>query len=136
MNLVQATQSGFRNYVNFNGRATRGEFWWFVLAYVIASFVAGILDAAIRSPIVGVIVGLAFLLPILAIEVRRLHDSDRSGWWVFISLVPIVGTILLIVWWCARGSTGTNKYGVDPLLAAGIDASVFSPVANSSDLPR
>ena len=136
MTFVQAVQSGFRNYVGFNGRAGRAEFWWFVLAYVIASFVAALIDGVIRSPILGVIVGLGFLLPLLAIEVRRLHDTDRSGWWIFISLIPIVGTILLIVWWCTRGTAATNKYGVDPLLAVGIDATVFSPVAGPGDVSR
>ena len=127
MTFVQATRSGLRNYVNFNGRAARSELWWFLLAYFLVSLVANVIDRLIRSPIFGVLAALAFLLPILALEVRRLHDTDRSGWWVFISLIPLIGTILLIVWWCTKGTVGANKYGVDPLLAGGVNAEVFSP---------
>ena len=134
MTFVQAIQSGFRNYANFMGRSRRSAFWWWVLFQFLALMVAAVLDSVIRTPLFYMLTALGLLLPALALEIRRLHDTNRSGWWVFISLVPIVGIILLIVWWCGEGTRGPNKYGVDPMLAEGVDATVFSPTAPSGDL--
>ncbi len=124
MTFIEAVKSAFRNYAGFTGRARRSELWWFILFYFLVSIVVGFIDAALRSPILGYLVSVAFLLPILAIEIRRLHDIEKSGWWVFIGLIPIVGTILLIVWWCQDGTTGPNRFGGDPKLAS-LDTTVF-----------
>ena len=137
MTFAQAIRSGFRNYVGFTGRATRSEFWWWVLFQILALVVASVADSLLHTQrVFYALAALGLFLPGLALQIRRLHDTDRSGWWVFISLIPIVGAILIIVWWCLKGSVGANKYGVDTLLAGGIDASVFSPVAGPGDMSR
>lgn len=105
----------FRKYVTFSGRANRPEFWWFFLFGFLGSIATSIVDAAIFrnlgiDPLNGLF-SLAILLPSLAVSVRRLHDTDRSGWWVLLHLIPIVGTIILIIWFCQRGTPGRNRFG-------------------------
>ena len=118
MNFQEAIKSGFRNYVTFSGRAPRSEFWFWVLFEVLVSIVANILDVAIFpfsdvSPL-NAIVSVALFLPSLAVSVRRLHDIDRTGWWVLISLT-VIGVVLLLIWNCLRGTIGANRFGPDPL---------------------
>jgi len=118
MNFQEAIQSGFRNYVTFSGRAPRSEFWYWVLFEVLVSIVASILDVAIFplndiSPL-NAIASLLLFLPSLAVSIRRLHDIDRTGWWVLISLT-VIGIVLLIIWNCLRGTIGPNRFGPDPL---------------------
>jgi len=118
MNFQAAIKSGFRNYVTFSGRAPRSEFWFWVLFEVLVSIVANILDVAIFpfsdvSPL-NAIVSVALFLPSLAVSVRRLHDIDRTGWWVLISLT-VIGVVLLLIWNCLRGTIGANRFGPDPL---------------------
>ena len=119
MGFTEAISAGFRNYVNFSGRATRSEFWYWVLFAVLASIAAGLIDIALfgleGSSAIESLVGLALFLPGLAVSVRRLHDLDRSGWWVLLGLIPLVGVIILIVWNCQRGTIGPNRFGPDPL---------------------
>ena len=88
------------NYCNFSGRASRSEYWWFVLFTVILNIVIGIIFCWSENAlnIVSGLVGLALLLPGLGLCVRRLHDIGKSGWWLLIALIPVVGSILLIVW--------------------------------------
>jgi uncharacterized membrane protein YhaH (DUF805 family) len=103
----------FSKYVTFAGRAPRAEYWFFALFVVLVNIVIGIISAAsheIGSILSGLFV-LAVLLPSISVSVRRLHDIDRSGWWYWIALVPVVGVILLIVWFCTRGTRGPNRYG-------------------------
>jgi uncharacterized membrane protein YhaH (DUF805 family) len=119
MGFTQAIASGFQNYVNFSGRAARSEFWYWFLFAVLVSIVAGVIDAVLfsssgLSPISG-LVGLALILPGVAVSVRRLHDLDRSGWWIFLGLIPLVGGIILLIWYCMRGTIGSNRFGPDPL---------------------
>lgn len=116
MTFPQAVLSVYRNYATFSGRAPRSEYWWFYLFFMLASAALSTLDAAIGTN--GLLTGLfliASLLPVIAVAVRRLHDVDRSGWWYFIVLVPLVGVIVQFVWACTRGTTGTNRFGADPL---------------------
>ncbi|AXK80031.1 DUF805 domain-containing protein [Pseudolabrys taiwanensis] len=118
MNFQEAIKSGFRNYLTFSGRAPRSEFWFWVLFEVLVSIVANILDVAIFpfsdvSPL-NAIVSVALFLPSLAVSVRRLHDIDRTGWWVLISLT-VIGVVLLLIWNCLRGTIGANRFGPDPL---------------------
>jgi uncharacterized membrane protein YhaH (DUF805 family) len=119
MGFTEAISAGFRNYVNFSGRATRSEFWYWVLFAVLASIAAGLIDIALfgldGSSAIESLVGLALFLPGLAVSVRRLHDLDRSGWWVLLGLIPLVGVIILIIWNCQRGTIGPNRFGPDPL---------------------
>jgi uncharacterized membrane protein YhaH (DUF805 family) len=122
MSFTEAIQSGFRNYVNFTGRAFRSEFWYWCLFGFLASVVAEIVDLVLfpgsfssgATPISS-LVSLALLLPGLGVLVRRLHDTDRSGWWVLLGLIPLIGLIVLIVWCCKRGTLGPNRFGPDPL---------------------
>src|SRR5688572_6282615 len=108
MGFGQAIQSGFRNYVNFSGRASRSEYWFWTLFAVLVSIGLLIVDFLIAEQFVaaygigplGLIVGLALFLPSLAVAVRRLHDRDQSGWWILIYLIPLVGPIIIIVWFC------------------------------------
>jgi uncharacterized membrane protein YhaH (DUF805 family) len=115
MGFGQAISSGFSNYVNFSGRACRSEYWYWILFIIIADIVAGIIDYAIGIQVVTSLFGLATLLPNLAVAIRRLHDLDRTGWWIFIGLIPLVGWIILIIWYCTRGTAGPNRFGPDPL---------------------
>jgi len=114
MNFQQAIVSGFQNYVNFNGRAARSEFWYWVLFVFLVNVAANLVDAVIGLGIIGALASLALFLPGIAVSVRRLHDLDRTGWWLLIALTGI-GIILLIVWDCMKGTTGSNQYGPDPL---------------------
>lgn len=124
MGFGEAVQSCLRQYVGFSGRARRSEYWWFFLFVVIVSAVASVLDALLGTVsddtnlgVIGTIVGLALVLPIIAVSVRRLHDTSRSGWWYLLVLIPIVGSIILIVFYCLD-SHGDNQYGPSPKAAA------------------
>jgi uncharacterized membrane protein YhaH (DUF805 family) len=99
-------------YALFTGRSARPEFWWYFLAAAIIGIVFNIL-IGISSFffVIYVIYGLAVLIPGLAVGVRRLHDTDKSGWWLLLALIPIVGIIVLIVFWATEGTRGPNRYG-------------------------
>jgi uncharacterized membrane protein YhaH (DUF805 family) len=114
MNFSQAVTSCFGKYVGFEGRAPRSEYWYWTLFSVIANIVAGIIDSALSLGLVGLVVSLALLLPSIAVSIRRLHDLDRTGWWLLIVLTGI-GAIVLLVWDCMKGTTGSNRFGADPL---------------------
>jgi uncharacterized membrane protein YhaH (DUF805 family) len=118
MNFSEAIASGFSNYVNFSDRASRSEYWYWVLFVILADIVTSIVDYVIGFHITTSLFGLAVLLPGLAVAIRRLHDLDRTGWWFFLVLIPLVGAIVLIVWYCSRGTEGPNRFGPDPLAAA------------------
>jgi uncharacterized membrane protein YhaH (DUF805 family) len=118
MSFVDAIKTVLSKYVTFSGRARRSEYWFWLLAIVIANFVASFIDRGLGTEPgkVGIISGLLVLatfLPNLAVTVRRLHDTSRTGWWVLIGLVPIVGVIVLIVF-AAQDSHGDNAYGPSP----------------------
>jgi uncharacterized membrane protein YhaH (DUF805 family) len=114
MGMPDAVRSVLTKYADFSGRARRSEYWWFYLAYILASIVASLIDQAIGFPLFQIILGLGLLIPSLAVGVRRLHDTGRSGWWLLIGLVPLVGIIVLIVFFCTDSQPGTNKYGPSP----------------------
>ena len=110
-----------KNYAVFSGRARRKEYWMFVLFNMIFAIVAIILDNILGTAIEGIGYGLfyilyclAVLIPGLAVLVRRLHDSGKSGWFFFIVLVPIIGGIWLLVLLCTDGNAGENEYGANP----------------------
>ena len=99
-------------YMDFSGRADRSEYWWFFLFQLLLNVVVS-LTAAISenlSAILTLIVGLGLLLPGLAVAVRRLHDTNRSGWWLLLMLIPILGWIWLIVLYLIKGDEGPNDY--------------------------
>jgi uncharacterized membrane protein YhaH (DUF805 family) len=109
----------FNRYVQFSGRSPRAEYWYFVLFTVLIGGGADLVDAVWLngSGIFSTIVNLAVFLPALSVYVRRLHDLDRSGWWYWLILVPVVGWVILFIWAVSRGTRGTNRFGPDPLAA-------------------
>ncbi len=117
--IVKALQ---QNYCNFSGRSSRSEFWWFSLFSCIVSWVVSLVvgivsDWNVKAISVGSwIVWFAFILPSLGISVRRLHDIGKSGWWLFISFIPLVGAIILLVWYCKDSQMEPNQYGPVPNL--------------------
>lgn len=117
MGFQQAVASGFSKYVTFSGRACRSEFWYFVLFVVIGTIVCMALDYVLDLGLLNILFSLATFLPGIAITARRLHDIGRSGWWQLLILVPLVGCILLIFWFCRRGEPTANRFGPPPILA-------------------
>lgn len=110
-----------KNYAGFAGRARRTEYWMFFLINFIIVAVLDIIGLALKlGTYLGIIYSLAVLLPALAVAVRRLHDTGRSGWWVLISFVPLVGTIILIVFLATEGQPGDNQYGPNPKQAPAV----------------
>jgi len=100
-------------YAQFTGRSRRAEFWWFALANVVISVVLNILvSIASIFVVLSIIYWLGTLIPGLAVGIRRLHDTDKSGWWILIALVPLVGAIVLIVFFATDGKPESNQYGV------------------------
>lgn len=131
MSFAESVRTVLSKYATFSGRARRSEFWWFALFVAVINIVLSALAAALGGatpdPVTGqtsaggaavgilsLLVGLALLLPGLAVTVRRLHDTDRSGWWWFIALVPFVGAIVLLVFELLPGTVGPNRFGPDP----------------------
>ena len=112
MDFSQAITSGFENYTNFRGRAVRSEYWYWLLFNVLVSIGASIVDATIGTSLVSALVGLAVFLPGLAVTFRRLHDTDHSGWWILISLIPIIGFIVMLVFLTKAGDPEPNRYGL------------------------
>jgi uncharacterized membrane protein YhaH (DUF805 family) len=112
MSFTDAIQSGFSNYANFQGRALRSEYWFYVLGVFLASLVATLIDRLVLGyPVLGTIVSLGTIIPSLAVAARRLHDTDRSGWWQLLLFVPLIGAIVLIVWYATAGTPGSNRFG-------------------------
>ena len=111
-----------KKYAVFDGRATRKEYWYFTLFNFLAFFALTMIDSVIGSfnPEVGIglfggIYSLAVLTPYLAVSVRRLHDTDRSGWWLLIELIPFIGSIVLLFFMVMDSQTSDNQYGLNPL---------------------
>lgn len=117
MSFSEAVRTCFSKYATFSGRAPRSEFWFFILFGIIVQLVGEIIDKASDSLIVGAIIALVLLLPTIAVSVRRLHDIDRTGWW-YLLVFTVILWILLLVWYCMRGTVGANRYGPDPLAGA------------------
>lgn len=97
----------FNKYADFEGRARRSEFWWWYLFTVLVGLAVGWI------PVVGWIASIALWIPSLAVGARRLHDTGRSGWLQLLMLIPCIGTIIMIIWWC-EDSKGDNEYGQSP----------------------
>lgn len=115
MSIMEAVQSVFSNYANFNGRARRSEYWWFCLANFVIALILSTLGRKISLfGFVSGLYSLAVLIPAIAVGVRRLHDIGKSGWWLFISLVPVIGSIILIVSMAKDSEPGENQYGPNP----------------------
>ena len=106
MTFLKSVETCFYKYIEFNGRASRSEFWWFYL-FVIICWIIGF----VLGPIIEAIIILGLLIPYIAVQARRLHDIGKSGWLQLISLIPIIGAIILIVWSATEGTKKKNKYG-------------------------
>jgi len=130
MSFGDAIKTCFSKYVTFSGRAARSEFWWWMLFVWLVQIGLSIVDsvlfgtvetgdgsfsASTNTPILSSIFSLAVFLPTISVTVRRLHDTDRSGWWYWLALIPLIGIIVLIVWWATKGTDGRNRFGDDPL---------------------
>jgi len=124
MNMMTAVKTALTKYATFNGRATRPEYWWWILAMIILFTVLGLIDGAVIAPLLGFeafdpeagqpvsfIASLGLLLPNLAVSARRLHDTDRSAWWLLLGLIPVIGTLVLLVFYVLRGTDGPNRFG-------------------------
>ncbi len=105
-----AVTEGFTNIVTFSGRASRSAFWWFFLGAIIIDLIGGIIGTAVHAPVIGYIIEVIVALGTLSLSVRRLHDSGKSGFWWLIGFIPLIGTIILIVFYCQPGTPGPNKY--------------------------
>lgn len=113
-----------KKYAVFSGRARRAEYWWYTLLILIGTIVLAIVDVAVVGveamdtygvgPLTGLF-ALATLLPSLGVSIRRLHDLDKSGWWLLLAILPLIGGLILLFWYVQRGTTGDNSYGPDPL---------------------
>jgi uncharacterized membrane protein YhaH (DUF805 family) len=113
MGFGEAISTCFHKYVVFNGRAIRPEYWYFVLFEILVLIVLSIVDGVLFGTpgVLSSIASLAMFLPALAVAVRRLHDIDKSGWWLLIGLIPLIGPIVLIVFFCQQGTAGANRFG-------------------------
>src|SRR3954453_14808632 len=121
MTFVEAIKDGFGKYLTFSGRSSRSAYWYWALFAFLVGIVATLIDLAIGSRIVSVITTLALLLPGIAVGFRRLHDVGRSGWWILIALVPLIGLIVLLVF-ALQPSDGPNRFGDRPDTGSGASA--------------
>ncbi|GAA3861443.1 DUF805 domain-containing protein [Celeribacter arenosi] len=120
MKPLDAIRTCFKKFVTFEGRAQRSEFWWWALFVFLGGLVFGGIDTIffgvpeVTGPSAGLF-SLVCFLPGLSVWVRRLHDTNRSGWWVLLILLPLIGFLVLVFWAASRGTYGANRFGPDPL---------------------
>ncbi len=107
MTFGESISTCFSKYASFEGRASKSEFWWWILFVILASAAATLMGKMISG-----LFSLATLLPGIAVTARRLHDTDRSGWFQLIGLIPLIGWIIMIVW-CVEDSKEPNRFGSD-----------------------
>lgn len=121
---VAAARSVLSKYATFSGRTSRAEFWWYILAAVIATIIANLIDGLIFGPLIyghvpsgeqgqpiSFLLSLAILLPSIAVAARRLHDTGRSGWWLLLGFIPVIGMLVLLYFYVQPGNEGPNQYG-------------------------
>ena len=142
MTFTQAIASGFRRYFDFTTRSSRSEYWWWTLFSILASAVATVFDEVLfdGASILDTLNTIILFIPGVTVAVRRLHDTDRSGWWFLIAFT-IIGILLLIYWYVQPGTAGSNRYGYDPLrsdLGADTDETyhVFRPSIKDAFCPN
>ena len=130
MGFGRAVSAYFTNYANFNGRSSRSAYWWVFLFNVIVAFILALTDQALGlawtlqtaagpmslgyGPIYSIYL-VAVIVPSIALSVRRLHDRDQSGWWFLLVFIPLVGAVILLIWFCLPGTPGENRFGPNPL---------------------
>lgn len=113
MELIESAKRNLATgtYAQFSGRASRSEYWWFALASLLVIFVAAFVDAIAGTAVVTVLAYLFLIIPGIAVSVRRLHDTNRSGWYLLLNLVPLIGSILIFIWTVTPGDKKANDYG-------------------------
>jgi uncharacterized membrane protein YhaH (DUF805 family) len=109
MTFLESVRTCLTKYADFNGRASRPEFWWWVLFNLIASMALGIISEKLSG-----VFSLAMLLPYIAVTTRRLHDTDRSGWFQLLVFLPVIGWIVLIIWYAQQGKEPNRFTQSDP----------------------
>lgn len=114
MEAIEWYKVVLRKYAVFDGRARRKEFWFFTLINFLAYIVLEVVDNILGLYILAAAYSLAIFIPNIAVSVRRLHDTGRSGWWLLIGLIPIIGAIVLIIFWIQDSQVGNNQYGANP----------------------
>lgn len=119
MTFQESVSTCLTKYAEFSGRASRSEYWWFILAQLLAGILIGFILGFIGAgqsfvAIVNLLVTLGLLLPAIGVAIRRLHDTGRSGWWYLLIFIPIIGWILLIYWYVQPSMSGPNEYGNEP----------------------
>lgn len=119
---------------DFSSRARRSEYWFFALFNIIFSFLFGLVVGFVVAPaspelagIVNIAYQIAVIFPALSVSVRRLHDTDHSGWWLLIILLPLVGALILLLWMVREGTPGPNKYGPNPKAPPGQGSEMENP---------
>jgi uncharacterized membrane protein YhaH (DUF805 family) len=138
MSFIASIKTCFKNYAVFSGRAARSEFWWFTLFLVLGNIAATMIDSIVfsippdQSGPLNSIFSLGTLLPSIAVSVRRLHDLQRSGWWLLLIFIPLLGWLTLLFWEVSKGTDGTNRFGPDPLAGA---AYFDDPSLQASSIP-
>lgn len=105
MTFTESIKVCFSKYADFNGRASRSEYWWYVLFIVLVSFVTGVINDKL-----SILFSVATLLPSIAVAARRLHDTNRSGWWQLIGLIPVIGWII-IIYFLVQEAKEPNNFG-------------------------
>jgi uncharacterized membrane protein YhaH (DUF805 family) len=154
VSFMESIRTCLSKYVTFSGRAQRSEFWWWILAIFGANWILAFLDSALfgtvttygapgqvgfdastSTPVFSGIFGLLTFLPSISVAVRRLHDTNRSGWWWWIILIPLIGWVILVVWYATRGTEGANDFGADPLGGGNRDDMPNDPGLRRSSIP-
>lgn len=120
MTFGEAISTVLSKYITFDGRARRSEYWYWFLAIVLVEIVVGIfyLMSSTLGILLYVVFGLAIILPSIAVAIRRLHDTNRTGWWILLTLIPFGGLVLL-VFYVLEGTPGDNQYGPSPKAVQG-----------------
>lgn len=130
MTFTQTIPAVLSKYATFTGRAARPEFWWWTLFVLLLGVATSLIDHFFIASMLGfeafteetpqplsMLVSLGLMLPGLAVGVRRLHDLNRSGWWMFIILIPLIGVLVLLWWFVKKGNAGANEFGPPPGVA-------------------
>ena len=121
MGMQEAVRTVFGKYAVFSGRAKRAEYWWFGLFVVLVGVVLSVVEGGMfrghmgQYGLLSGLWNLVTLLPSLAVAVRPMHDTGRSGWWLLIVLIPVIGALVVLYWFVQRGTVGANDYGADPV---------------------
>ena len=122
LNPAQAINAAYLNYANFKGRAPRSAFWWFhIYSFLLSNLAAvlvayTVLDEQSQVAVLMLFTLFAIAVPGLSVAVRRLHDTGRSGWWLLLAFIPVLGALVLLVFWLGKSQPNTNLYGAYPFL--------------------